>query len=176
MPPTGPARNRTWMVHPGGARTRGNRSQPQATGYWFHAQAGGSRVIERGGPTVQLPPRARLQALRSLIPGLFRFRPSPLGGDGAALAMCTAPAARAACRPLPFVQLGDHRDSTTPPRPMPSSLRLIGRSAADAAPRKRPGGTGDRHRGAPRDGAGPDPAGAVVRRCCGVAVATRAVG
>jgi hypothetical protein len=48
-----------WLVHPGGARTRGNGTQLEVTGRRFHAQNGRSRVIERGVLTVQLPPRAR---------------------------------------------------------------------------------------------------------------------
>lgn len=46
-------------MHPWGARTRVNGREPEVTGRRFHAQVGGSRVVERNGPTVQLPPRAR---------------------------------------------------------------------------------------------------------------------
>ena len=47
------------LVHPWGARPRGNGRQPEATELWFHAQDGGSRVIAGGRLTVQLPPRAQ---------------------------------------------------------------------------------------------------------------------
>lgn len=55
-----------WLVHPWGARSRGNGRQPEATGHRFHAQIDGHRVAERGGSPVQLPPRAR----EWLAPGL----------------------------------------------------------------------------------------------------------
>ena len=66
------------LVHPWGARPRGNGRQPEVTGPWFHAQAGGSRVIKRRGLTVQLPPRARVTGRGSSDPGLRPF-PGPLG-------------------------------------------------------------------------------------------------
>ncbi len=61
------------LVHPWGARTRGNGREPEATGRRFHAQDGGSCVIERGGLTVQLPPRARVTGPGSLIRGFVHF-------------------------------------------------------------------------------------------------------
>ncbi len=52
--------NQQWLVHPRGAHPPTKRESPEATGYRFHAQDGGLRVTERGGPPVQLPPRARV--------------------------------------------------------------------------------------------------------------------
>jgi len=43
------------LVHPWGARPRGNGRQPEATGRRFPAQNRDPTVIQRGVPTVQLP-------------------------------------------------------------------------------------------------------------------------
>jgi len=48
-----------WLMHPWGAHPRRNGREPEATGRPVHAQDGGLCLMERGGPTVQLPPRAR---------------------------------------------------------------------------------------------------------------------
>jgi hypothetical protein len=77
-----------WLVHPWGARPRGNGSQPEATGPRFHAQNGGSRQGRRGGPYGSSPPsRTSATGPGSQIRGFVHFGPPSCAGGLECLGM-----------------------------------------------------------------------------------------
>ena len=79
------------LVHPWGARTRGNGRQPEVTEHRFRAQDGGWGVITRGGLTVQLPPRARVTGPGLTIRGLVHLGQRGDAGGLECLAMFGCP-------------------------------------------------------------------------------------